>query len=437
MRSVAEGRTDVSTREAHGSAPAAKGRATAADASETTRAVEEAVASAREAGLAYVSDARAGIRRKRLKEGFRYIDVHDKVVRDQAVLDRIRMLAIPPAWEDVWICSSANGHLQATGWDVRGRKQYRYHARWRAVRDENKFGRLVDFAHALPAIRRRVATDLRLPGLPRDKVLAAVVRLLETTFIRVGNERYAKENGSFGLTTMRNRHVRLRGEHIAFEFRGKSGVQHRIELEDARLARIIRRCRDLPGYELFQYIDDDGDIHSIESSDVNAYLKAITGEDYTAKDFRTWAGTVLAVLALCRAECPRSDTHARSVLKNAIGDVAEQLGNTVAVCRKCYIHPRVLDLFMEGVGQEKLPARLADVAALPSGRRNSIEHGVVRILTAKLPGREQPSLETALKTSIDRARSGRREAGTARVKRRVRTARRVTRGVASRARPED
>ena len=399
-------------------------RTTRATSANETTAVEEAAASAREAGLSYVTDARPGIRRERERDGFRYRDTHGKLIDDEQVLERVRKLAIPPAWEDVWICPSANGHLQATGWDARGRKQYRYHARWRTVRDENKFGRLVDFAHALPSIRKRVAADMRLPGLPREKVLAAVVRLLETTFIRVGNERYAKENGSFGLTTMRNRHVRVRGEHIEFEFRGKSGVQHRISLQDKELAGIIRRCKDLPGYELFEYVGDDGEVRSIESSDVNEYLKSITGQDYTAKDFRTWAGTVLAVLALCRAECPRSESHAKSVLKTAIGDVAKQLGNTVAVCRKCYIHPRVLDTFMEAIADQKIPQRLTNVAKLSPTRKLAVERAVVRVLTAK--PRKAPTLNQALKASIKRARDDAKQPGAGRVRRRVATGRRAT-----------
>jgi len=240
----------------------------------------------------------------------------------------------------------------------------------------------------------------------------------------VGNERYAKENGSFGLTTMRNRHVRVRGEHIEFEFRGKSGVQHRISLQDKELAGIIRRCKDLPGYELFEYVGDDGEVRSIESSDVNEYLKSITGQDYTAKDFRTWAGTVLAVLALCRAECPRSESHAKSVLKTAIGDVAKQLGNTVAVCRKCYIHPRVLDTFMEAIADQKIPQRLTNVAKLSPARKLAVERAVVRVLTAK--PRKAPTLNQALKASIKRARDDAKQPGAGRVRRRVATARRAT-----------
>ena len=351
--------------------------------SELPPSAVEAITSAREAGLSYVCDDRPGIRRMRAGKGFRYVDPQGRTVTDADVLARIRQLAIPPAWTDVWICPSPNGHLQATGHDARGRKQYRYHARWRTVRDENKFGRLVDFARALPTIRRKVTTDLRLPGLPREKVLAAVVRLLETTFIRIGNERYAKENGSYGLTTMRNRHVQVRGERIAFNFRGKSGRQHHIELEDARLARVIRHCRDLPGYELFQYVDETGEPRSIGSADVNEYLKAITGEDYTAKDFRTWAGTVMAVLALKASEQPRSETHARKVLTTAVSAVAQMLGNTAAVCRKCYIHPRVVDVFMEGVGKEEASAFLCDVSLVPSAGRRAIENAVIRLLTGK------------------------------------------------------
>ena len=345
--------------------------------------VEAAVATARDAGLSHVNDERPGVHRRRSGKAFRYVSSDGQPVRDPAVIVRIRALAIPPAWTDVWICSSANGHLQATGRDARGRKQYRYHATWRSVRDQNKFGRLVDFARALRVIRRKVAADLRLPGLPREKVLAAVARLLENTFIRIGNERYARQNGSFGLTTLRNRHVRVNGERIAFDFRGKSGRQHHIEFDDARLARVIRRCRDLPGYELFQYVDEAGERHSIGSSDVNDYLRALSGEDYTAKDFRTWAGTVLAVLALQAADAPRSQAHARKLLNAAISDVARQLGNTVAVCRKCYIHPRVIELFMQGVGQAAPLARLADDAPLVATRRKAVEDAVIGLLTGR------------------------------------------------------
>lgn len=419
-RSVA-GSTIAARRRARDTRPAAT------TAGELKASVEEALTSAREAGLSYVSDERPGMRRQRAGKGFRYIDTDGRTVRDPAVLARIRKLAIPPAWTEVWICPSVNGHLQATGHDARGRKQYRYHERWRAVRDENKFGRLVDFARALTTIRRKVAADLRLPGLPREKVLAAVVRLLETTFIRIGNERYARENGSFGLTTMRNRHVRIRGERIAFDFRGKSGIKHHIELEDGRLARVIQRCLDLPGYELFQYVDAEGEPRSIGSSDVNEYLRSITGEDYTAKDFRTWAGTVLAVLALKACECPRSETHARRILKAAIAEVAQQLGNTVAVCRKCYIHPRVLDVFMEGVGRAEASAYLTDVALLSATRRRAVEDAVVRLLTA---GKRRAPRLTGATVAASRPESARPPTAAAN---RVRTRRRMRVGCRARA----
>src|SRR5262245_36444727 len=249
--------------------------------------------SAKAAGLRYVTDVMPGIARKRVHSGFRYRDSAGAPVRDKAVLARIKSLAVPPAWKSVWICSRADAHLQATGRDARGRKQYRYHARWREVRDETKYGRMAAFARALPRIRRRVRQDLALTGLPRDKVLATVVRLLETTRMRVGNPEYARENDSFGLTTLRVRQVRLRGSTMQFRFRGKSGVWHEFALSDRKLAAIVRRMRDLPGYELFQYLDEQGETRAVDSADVNAYLKSIAGEEFTSKDFRTWAGTVL------------------------------------------------------------------------------------------------------------------------------------------------
>ncbi len=370
-------------------------------------AVAESISSAREAGLAYVTDARPGIRRRRGGAGFRYLDAEGRPVSDPGILARIRSLAIPPAWADVWICPSPHGHLQATGRDARGRKQYRYHPRWRSVRDENKFDRVVDFARALPAIRRKVATDLRLPDLPREKVLAAVVRLLETTFIRIGNQRYAKENGSYGLTTLRNRHVKVQGERIALDFRGKSGRQHHIELEDARLARVIRRCRDLPGYELFRYVDGSGEPRSIGSADVNAYLKAISGEDYTAKDFRTWAGTVLATLALRACEPPRSQAHARRMVNNAITAVAHHLGNTVTVCRKCYIHPRVVETYMEGLGGTGASRLLEDAGLVPSAGRRRVENAVIRLLTGRMR-RAHAAIDRRAKTGALRSDAGNR-----------------------------
>ena len=304
--------------------------------------------SARAAGLQYVCDDVPGITRRRSGKDFRYVRPDGRAVRDRHTLGRIRALAVPPAWDAVWICPRDDGHLQATGRDARRRKQYRYHRRWREVRDETKYGRIVPFARALPRIRRRVERDLALSGLPREKVLAAVVRLLETTQIRVGNEEYARENESFGLTTLRERQVRVRGGKLSFRFRGKSGVEHAIELTDRRLAAIVRRMQDLPGEELFRYVDDAGETRRIESSDVNAYLKEISGDDFTSKDFRTWAGTLLAARALVALEAPGSQAEGRRNIAQAIEAVAKQLGNTKAVCRKCYVHPALLESYLEG-----------------------------------------------------------------------------------------
>jgi len=300
-------------------------------------------------------------------------------VRDRAVLERIRTLVIPPAWTGVWICASANGHLQATGRDARGRKQYRYHPRWRTTRDANKFEQMKEFVHALPAIRKKVREHLRLPGLPREKILAAIVRLLETTLIRVGNEKYARENGSYGLTTMRNRHVRIRGQRLQFDFRGKSGQQHHIELSDARLAAIVRRCRELPGYDLFQYLDEQGQPHILTSTDVNEYLSSISaGGTYTAKDFRTWAGTVLAALALQGQEPPAVESHAKKSIADAVRVVAARLGNTPAICRKCYVHPGIIDAYREGRLMALGAATVSDIA--PPGLSRRQELALARLL---------------------------------------------------------
>jgi DNA topoisomerase-1 len=306
------------------------------------------VDSARAAGLRYVSDAMPGIHRRRAGRGFVYETADGRRVRDAATLQRIRSLAIPPAWTDVWICPLAEGHLQAVGKDDRGRKQYRYHPRWRGVRDETKYGRLIAFGNALPALRARVERDLRRSGLPKRKVLAAIVRLLETTLIRVGNEEYARQNRSFGLTTMRDRHADIRGSRIRFRFRGKSGIPHDVDLDDRRLAKIVRGCQDLPGQDLFQYVDENDEPHPLDSADVNDYLREISGQDFTAKDFRTWAGTLLAARALHEFESFDSKTQAKRNIVQAIESVAKRLGNTKAVCRKCYVHPAVLDAYLEG-----------------------------------------------------------------------------------------
>jgi DNA topoisomerase-1 len=306
------------------------------------------VESARAAGLRYVTADAPGIRRVRAGTGFKYVGPGGKPVADEETLGRIKSLVIPPAWTDLWICADPRGHLQAVGRDQRGRKQYRYHPRFREVRDENKYEKMIAFVHALPAIRRRVSRDLARPGLPREKVLAAVVRLLETTLIRVGNEEYADQNKSYGLTTLQDRHAKVSGSHVRFRFRGKSGVAHDIELDDPRLAKIIRKSQDLPGQELLQYQDEDGQVRDIGSGDVNEYLRDITGENFTAKDFRTWAGTVLAARALEEFKQVDSQAQAKKNVVNAIEAVAAKLGNTRAVCRKCYVHPAVIDSYLDG-----------------------------------------------------------------------------------------
>jgi len=310
--------------------------------------IVDPVEASKAAGLRYVSDAKPGITRKRWGKSFRYFQPDGAPVKDPTVLARIKSLAIPPAWTDVWICTNANGHLQATGRDARKRKQSRYHPRWREVRDETKYERMKAFGAALPRIRQRVQQDLALSGLPREKVLATIVRLLETTFIRVGNEEYAKENHSYGLTTMRDKHAHIQGSTVHFKFKGKSGKLHNIDVSDRRLARIVKQCQDIPGYELFQYIDEDGSPRSIDSSDVNDYLREISGEPFTAKDFRTWAGTVLACAMLREFEAFESQSQAKKNLVQAIKYVAERLGNTPSVCRKCYVHPAVIDSYMGG-----------------------------------------------------------------------------------------
>jgi DNA topoisomerase I len=299
------------------------------------------------AGLQYVDDSARGIHRQKRGRSFSYVGPDDKTVRDRKTLARIQALVIPPAWKDVWICGNPNGHLQVTGRDSRGRKQYRYHTRWREIRDENKYGKLISFAQSLPRIRRRVASHLRRPGLPREKVLAAVVKLLETTLVRVGNDEYARSNKSFGLTTMRDRHAHIAGARIRIEFNGKSGINHEIEIRDPKIAKIVKSCQELPGQELFQYVDEQGAVHDIGSTDVNDYLREISGQNFTAKDFRTWAGTALAAQALQEFEDFDTKAAAKRNLTRAIERVAERLGNTKAVCRKCYIHPAVIDAYMD------------------------------------------------------------------------------------------
>ena len=303
---------------------------------------------AREAGLRYVDDAKPGLRRKRSGKGFRYLDAKGAPIRDEAEIERLKSLAIPPAYTDVWICPSPNGHIQATGRDEKGRKQYRYHPRFREAREASKFHRIMAFAEALPGIRARINADMSRRGLPREKVLATVVHLLETTLIRVGNDDYARVNKSYGLTTLRDPHVKVAGSEMRFRFKGKSGKEWSVSVRDRRVARIVKACQDLPGQELFQYLDDEGARRDVTSSDVNDYLREITGEDFTAKDFRTWAGTVLAALALREFEAFDSDAKAKKNLRAAIESVASRLGNTPTICRKCYIHPEILGCYLEG-----------------------------------------------------------------------------------------
>ena len=345
---------------------------------------DDAVATARQIGLRYVSDNQPGITRIADKEGFHYIGPDSKRVREEAALARIKALAIPPAWTDVWICPWDNGHIQATGRDARRRKQYRYHARWRSVRDEAKYERMLSFGKALPMVRKRVDEALKLPGLPRDKVLATIVYLLEATMMRIGNEEYARQNKSFGLTTLRDRHVHIDGSEVEFRFRGKSGVQHAIRVDDPRLARIIRRTRDLPGQELFQYVDDDGELRSVGSADVNDFLRDITGEDYTAKDFRTWSGTLLAALALQEYERFDSEAQAKKNVVRAIESVAERLGNTPSICRKCYVHPAVIESYLDGTMLEAMRARTREELTQELHELGAEEAAVVALLQERL-----------------------------------------------------
>jgi DNA topoisomerase-1 len=342
------------------------------------------------ASLRYVSDGLPGIRRRGAGQGFAYVAADGRHVNDPDTLRQIKALAIPPAWTAVWICPSPRGHIQATGRDARGRKQYRYHPRWRAARDETKYGRLIAFGAALPRIRAAVERDLARPGLPREKVLATVVRLLETTRIRVGNEEYARANGSFGLTTLRTRHAAVSGSTVKFQFRGKGGKPHQVDVADQRVARVIRRCQDLPGQELFQYVDHAGEPQRIDSADVNTYLKGIAGEAFTAKDFRTWTGTVLAAVALAELGPATSARQARRSVVRAIESVAGRLGNTVAICRKCYVHPAVIETYLEG----GLADGVGRAGRTPRGLRPE-EAAVLRLLRRRLVDPAGPARRAA------------------------------------------
>ncbi|MGZ6143200.1 MAG: DNA topoisomerase IB [Myxococcales bacterium] len=339
------------------------------------------------AGLRYVTDGVAGIRRKRAGKSWTFFAPGGKRIEDEARCRRIAALAIPPAWTEVWICPDPRGHIQATARDARGRKQYRYHARYREARDRSKFRRMLEFSEILPDIRERVERDLRARDLTRRQVLATVVLLLDRTLIRVGNDEYARENKSFGLTTLRGRHVRIRGDLLRFTFRGKSGVNHEISIEDRRLARIVQRCQDLPGQELFQYLDTNGKRQTISSDDVNAYLRETTGRDITAKDFRTWAGTMLAAAALSAMGPARNHREAMRNINEAIDAVAHRLGNTRTVCRKYYVHPGVLQAYLLGLTVE-LPSsggpRLHRRRRAPAALRRD-EAAVLEFLQEKVP----------------------------------------------------
>lgn len=337
-------------------------------------------------GLRYVRCGGPGFERRRAGKGFVYLDLEGKPIRDRETLRRIRSLVLPPAWEQVWISPLPNGHLQATGVDAKGRRQYRYHPQYRLIRNHTKFNRMLDFAKALPGIRARVESDLKRASLTREKVVATVVALLERTLIRVGNEEYVRENSSFGLTTLRDRHVKIEGGAVRFHFRGKSGQMHEITLEDKRLARIVRECRDLPGYELFQYVDDFGEIHSIDSADVNGYLREITEDDFTAKDFRTWAGTVQTALTLAAMGRAETEAQAKRNVVQAIKETAERLGNRPATCRNYYVHPAVMEAYTDGslFDYVKEPETASEAEYQPGARNlHPEEASVVELIRAK------------------------------------------------------
>jgi DNA topoisomerase I len=367
---------------------------------------------AESAGLLYVSDEEPGIRRKRAGKGFVFIKPGGAKVEDEATLARIKALVIPPAWTDVWICAKANGHIQATGRDAKGRKQYRYHAAFREVRESSKYEHLLEFAKVLPTIRKAVAEHMGLRGLPRNKVLATVVHLLETTLIRVGNADYAKQNKSYGLTTLRDPHVKVDGAELRFQFKGKSGKTWQLQVKDRRVAKIVKACQDLPGQDLFQYLDEAGERQSVTSADVNAYLKEITGQDITAKDFRTFAGTVLAAMALAEFESFDSEAKAKKNVRAAIERVSSQLGNTPTICRKCYVHPEVFTSYLEGAlllnVREEVEAELRDDLA---GLRPE-EAAVLTLLEARLnrelddiKGNEEPPRRRARPREAQEARA--------------------------------
>jgi DNA topoisomerase I len=352
---------------------------------------------AESAGLRYVSDAEPGIRRQRTGKGFSYVKPNGETVRDEATHKRIRKLAIPPAYTDVWICPRAEGHIQATGRDAKGRKQYRYHPQFRDIRESTKYEHMLEFARSLPTIRAKIAAHIALRGLPREKVVATVVHLLETTLVRVGNDDYAKQNKSYGLTTLRGPHVKLDGAELRFHFKGKSGKTWRLKINDRRVAKIVKACQDLPGQELFQYIDENGERKNVTSADVNAYLREITGRDVTAKDFRTWAGTVLAALALQEFEAFDTQAKMKKNVRGAIERVAARLGNTPAICRKCYVHPEILSSYAEGALLLRVKDRIEGELRGDLATLKPEEAAVLSLLEVRL----SRDLKTALKESVE------------------------------------
>jgi DNA topoisomerase I len=360
---------------------------------------------AESAGLRYVSDERPGIRRKKVGTGFSYVRADGSRLMERGALKRIKALAIPPAWTDVWICPFPDGHIQATGRDAKGRKQYRYHARFREVRESTKYEHVVAFADALPSIRDTVREHMALRGLPREKVLATVVHLLETTLIRVGNDDYAKQNNSYGLTTLKNRHVAVKGNEVRFRFTGKGGKQWSLRVRDRRIAKIIRACQELPGQELLQYIDEQGNCQDVTSSDVNEYLKAITGKDITAKDFRTWAGTVLAAMTLSELQSFDNAAQAKRNLRSAIEKVSARLGNTPTICRKCYIHPEVLNSFMDGNLVLEVKSQVENELRSAVENMKPEEAAVLALLRGRLARQAEQSQHADLKGSSSKARA--------------------------------
>ena len=360
-------------------------------------------------GLVYVSDESPGIRRRKAGKGFAYLKPDGSRLTEPAALGRIKSLAIPPAYTDVWICPKPNGHIQATGRDAKGRKQYRYHPAFREVRESTKYGHMLEFAASLPAIRKTIETHMALRGLPREKVLATIVHLLETTLIRVGNSDYAKQNRSYGLTTLRDPHVKVNGGELRFQFKGKSNKTWQLSVRNRRVAKIVKACQDLPGQDLFQYLDENGQQQAVTSSDINAYLKEITGREITAKDFRTWAGTVLAAIALSEFESFDSEAKAKRNVREAIERVAARLGNTPTICRKCYVHPELLTCYLDGgVLAEVREAAQAELVDDLSGLRPE-EAAVLTLLAARLnPDRARPDARPRRARDPEAAQEGAR-----------------------------